>query len=242
MAITERQKNILFEIFRSYIKGGEPVGSKTIASAQSFGIGPAMIRQEMAMLEREGYIEQPHISAGRIPTDKAYKLYISELDLRTSERDLSKKEQRDLSESIKDNENDTRKLLEDLSRVVSTLSGDLSVSGIPETKVHFAYGFSSLAHEPEFSHRREMQQLFGFIDEMDRYFEEIWRRSHRSSFDILVGEETPLTGLKSLSIITGTYRLPEGSAGFVSIIGPRRMNYRKNAAVIRYIQSAINEL
>lgn len=242
MPITDRQKDILFAIVRAYIKSGEPVGSKSMALAHNFGIGPAMIRQEMGYLEKEGYIEQPHVSAGRVPTDKAYKMYISELDLKNSDKDLSHRDQRDIKESIKKYEHDTRKLLEELSRVVSHLSGDLSVSGIPETHVHYAYGFSHLAREPEFNEKGDIQQLFQFIDDMDRYFDEIWRRSHRATFGIMVGEETPMKELRNLSVVTGTYRLPEGTRGFVSIIGPRRMNYSKNSAVIKYIQNALNQL
>ena len=76
--ITERQQTILETIIEEYIKEASPVGSKHLDAAFDFGIGPAMIRQEMAALEEEGYLASPHTSAGRVPTDKAYRFYISQ--------------------------------------------------------------------------------------------------------------------------------------------------------------------
>jgi heat-inducible transcriptional repressor len=62
-----------------YIRAGEPVGSKAVAEGADLGVSSATIRNEMAILEREGYISHPHTSAGRIPTDKAYRYYVDVL-------------------------------------------------------------------------------------------------------------------------------------------------------------------
>ena len=79
MAIDERKIKILQAIINDYIVTGEPVGSRTIAKKYDLGVGSATIRNEMADLEEMGYLEQPHTSAGRIPSSKGYRLYVDKL-------------------------------------------------------------------------------------------------------------------------------------------------------------------
>ncbi|EOR26116.1 MULTISPECIES: heat-inducible transcriptional repressor HrcA [Clostridium] len=79
MAIDERKIKILQAIINDYIMTGEPVGSRTIAKKYDLGVGSATIRNEMADLEELGYLEQPHTSAGRIPSNKGYRLYVDKL-------------------------------------------------------------------------------------------------------------------------------------------------------------------
>src|SRR3954451_23638385 len=80
--VTARQRAILTAIIESYIETGEPVGSGTIARLQhgeGAGMSPATIRNEMAELAEAGLLEQPHTSAGRIPTARAFRMYVEQL-------------------------------------------------------------------------------------------------------------------------------------------------------------------
>lgn len=79
MELTERKKRILRVVIENYIETAEPVGSKTIAESSGLDISSATIRNEMADLEELVYLEQPHTSAGRIPSPKGYRLYVNEL-------------------------------------------------------------------------------------------------------------------------------------------------------------------
>jgi len=79
MAIDDRKIKILQAIINDYISTGEPVGSRTIAKKYNLGVGSATIRNEMADLEEMGFLEQPHTSAGRIPSNKGYRLYVDSL-------------------------------------------------------------------------------------------------------------------------------------------------------------------
>ena len=79
MELTDRKKKILRAIVESYIKAAEPVGSKAIAAMPDMNFSSATIRNEMADLTAMGYLEQPHTSAGRIPSPAGYRLYIDEL-------------------------------------------------------------------------------------------------------------------------------------------------------------------
>lgn len=87
--LDERKRRILAAVVDAYILTGEPVGSKAIAALPDIRVSPATIRNDMAMLEQLGYLEQPHTSAGRIPTYSGYRLYIDEL---MSEKVLSEEE------------------------------------------------------------------------------------------------------------------------------------------------------
>lgn len=79
MALDERKLKILQAIVRNYLETGEPVGSRTISKYTDLNLSSATIRNEMSDLEELGYIIQPHTSAGRIPTDKGYRLYVNNM-------------------------------------------------------------------------------------------------------------------------------------------------------------------
>ena len=77
--LDERTQNILIAVVRSFIQTADPVGSRTISKRFDFGLSPATIRNVMADLEDLGFLEQPHTSAGRVPTDKAYRHYVDHI-------------------------------------------------------------------------------------------------------------------------------------------------------------------
>ena len=79
MHLDERKMKILKAIIRNYLETGEPVGSRTISKYTDLKLSSATIRNEMADLEEMGYILQPHTSAGRIPSDKGYRLYVDQM-------------------------------------------------------------------------------------------------------------------------------------------------------------------
>lgn len=97
--IDERKIKILQVIINDYITTGEPVGSRTIAKKYELGVSPATIRNEMADLEELGYLEQPHTSAGRIPSSKGYRLYVDKL---MKQQQLSLEEQLAIKNEIID--------------------------------------------------------------------------------------------------------------------------------------------
>jgi heat-inducible transcriptional repressor len=79
VSLEERKLEVLRAIVEDFVSTNEPVGSKMLAERHNLGVSPATIRNDMAALEDEGYIAQPHTSAGRIPTDKGYRLFVDKL-------------------------------------------------------------------------------------------------------------------------------------------------------------------
>ena len=89
--LNERKLQILQAIIADFITTGEPVGSRSLSKSHDMGISPATIRNEMSDLEEMGYLTHPHTSAGRVPSDKAYRLYVDEL-MDTSQLDEADKQ------------------------------------------------------------------------------------------------------------------------------------------------------
>lgn len=99
--LDERKRTILKIIISNYLETGEPVGSRTISKLLETNLSPATIRNEMADLEEMGYLVQPHISAGRVPTDKGYRFYVnSVMAERKTEMEESKEKQGALLERV----------------------------------------------------------------------------------------------------------------------------------------------
>ena len=92
MELSERKKKILRAVVESYIQTAEPVGSKALAQLAGLKVSSATIRNELADLTELGYLEQPHTSAGRVPSPKGYRLYVNEL---MEEQRLSLEETKD---------------------------------------------------------------------------------------------------------------------------------------------------
>lgn len=115
MDLDERKRKILHAIIRTYLETGEPVGSRTISKYSDLKLSSATIRNEMSDLEEMGYIIQPHTSAGRIPSDKGYRLYVDYL-MEEKEREVT-----DLKELMIRR---TDKLEQVLKRVVKVLANN----------------------------------------------------------------------------------------------------------------------
>lgn len=115
-----RKLKILAAVINEYITTGEPVGSKTIAAMPEINVSAATVRNDMAVLEQLGYLEQPHTSAGRIPTFSGYRLYIERL---MPERSISESEKVMLDKALDEADAPTEEaLVESASRVLAELT------------------------------------------------------------------------------------------------------------------------
>src|SRR5689334_20891125 len=97
--VEERKLAVLRAIVEDYVATQEPVGSKTLVERHKLGVSPATVRNDMAALEDEGLIAQPHTSAGRIPTDKGYRFFVDRL---TTLKAMSAAEKRAISSFLED--------------------------------------------------------------------------------------------------------------------------------------------
>lgn len=114
MELSERKMKILQAIVRNYLESGEPVGSRTISKYTDLNLSSATIRNEMADLEEMGYIIQPHTSAGRIPSDAGYRLYVDAM------MEEKTKEVEELKENLLEKEERLDQLLKQTARLLAT--------------------------------------------------------------------------------------------------------------------------
>lgn len=115
----DRKKRILQAITDDYINTAEPVGSRTIARRYNLGVSPATIRNEMADLEESGYLEQPHTSAGRIPSQKGYRFYV---DFIMKVKSVSAEEKRRIRRELDERRREIDLLIEETARILAQLS------------------------------------------------------------------------------------------------------------------------
>lgn len=120
MGLDDRKAKILSLVIEAYIETGEPIGSKALAEQLEDRVSSATIRNDMAALTAMGYLEQPHTSAGRLPTAKAFRLYIDKLMHR---RPLDERERREIDERLNAAAGDPQQLLESASRALADATG-----------------------------------------------------------------------------------------------------------------------
>lgn len=127
MHLDERKRKILQAIIRNYLETGEPVGSRTISKYTDLNLSSATIRNEMSDLEEMGLIVQPHTSAGRIPSDKGYRLYVDTM-LEEKDREIG-----ELKEMLLEKEEKTELLLKQVAKVLATNTNYATMITAPTT-------------------------------------------------------------------------------------------------------------
>jgi heat-inducible transcriptional repressor len=143
--IGEREREILTAIVETFIATGDPVGSRTIARSNREGLSPATIRNVMADLADAGYLEQPHTSAGRVPSSEAYRYYVEQL---TGQASLSQEDQGIIKDSLR-GVSDVQEFMERTSHVLSLISHNVGITvavGGPKNALEHVY-FSRLGDQ-----------------------------------------------------------------------------------------------
>ncbi|HWX93251.1 MAG TPA: heat-inducible transcriptional repressor HrcA [Terriglobales bacterium] len=143
--IGDREREILTAIVETFIATGDPVGSRTLARSNREGLSPATIRNVMADLADAGYLEQPHTSAGRVPSSEAYRYYVEQL---TGKASLSQEDQGIIKDSLH-GVSDVQEFMERTSHVLSLISHNVGITvavGGPKNALEHVY-FSRLGDQ-----------------------------------------------------------------------------------------------
>jgi heat-inducible transcriptional repressor len=143
--IGEREREILTAIVETFIATGEPVGSRTLSRSSREGLSPATIRNVMADLAEAGFLDQPHTSAGRVPSTEAYRYYVEQL---TGKARLSQEDETMIQDSLQ-GASDVEEFMERTSHVLSLISHNVGVTvaiGGPKNALEHVY-FSRLGDQ-----------------------------------------------------------------------------------------------
>ena len=125
--LDERKASILRAVVEEYIETAQPVGSSHLVKAANVAVSPATVRNEMAVLEREGYLVQPHTSAGRIPTDKGYRFFVDHL---TGPGTLAPAQRQMVRTFFNTAHGELEQMLHDTSRLLSLLTDYAAVVAV----------------------------------------------------------------------------------------------------------------
>ena len=222
----ERKLIILNTIIKEHIKTGAPVGSGVLVDKYRLDISPATVRNEMAELEEEDFIIQPHTSAGRVPTEKAYNLYLSSL----KEKQLAEKEAEVLKRALRGNDEASFK---QTAKEMAKISGQAIFWAFHKNNLYYT-GISNLFSQPEFSEPNLIYNISAIIDRMDEIIDDIFNEVKET--EVLLGSANPFGD--SCSTIFSKYRR-SGKTGLFGILGPMRMDYEKNLALVKYVAQRI---
>jgi heat-inducible transcriptional repressor len=226
--VTSRQQQILHAIVETYAKTAEPVGS--VALSQAFDTSSATIRSEMAELERQGLIMQPHISAGRVPTDKGYRAYVNALEPshdRRHEQALAKhiKSAGEIERSIKN-------AVESLAHVTSNLG--LGTLG------HSLYlsGMASLFQHPEFATGQKAYEVARLLDSLEEWLAEA---APNAPISVYIGHENPIGRSSGATLIISRFESPYSARSYIGVLGPTRQNYGPVMGLVQYTGRLLEE-
>ena len=233
----ERKKQVLKAIVKHFIETAEPVGSNTILVSYQFYVSPATIRNDMMSLEKSGHIYQPHTSAGRVPTDKGYRLFVDEM----ADFKKARQEATHALKSIRD-EYSAVKVREQLHEAVSVLAratNSVSFATTPDNPHTFFLGMSNVLKQPEFSHDMiRASEVIEVLERGDNFVTTLSNLEITDSVRAFIGEENILPQIQSCSIIVTKYE-KDGFKGYLGILGPKRMNYAFNIVMLEEIKKLL---
>jgi heat-inducible transcriptional repressor len=231
----ERLKKILAAVIEEYTNSAVPVGSKIIAEKYGLDMSPATIRNEMNELEKSGYLHQPHISAGRIPTDKGYRFFVEEM---MGEQKLTIVEQKKLQTEILKLKAQNNRLSRTTAKLLASLSGGLAITG--SEKDYYDFGMSELLAKPEFREIDEFCRVAEALDYIDENIDSILSEIKDGETRIFIGKENPIKEISNCSMVVSPYKTKGGERGVLAIIGPKRMKYAKNKSLLDYVRKLIS--
>lgn len=232
-----RQQKILTSVIEEYTNTAIPVSSDILVKKYKIQASPATIRNDMVKLEKDGLLYQPHISAGRIPTDEGYRYFVEEI---MKDRELSMNDQKKLQTQLLKLKAKNTRLERTVVKLLSGFSGALALTGATEKEEFFESGIKSLINQPEFKNIDEVCKLAEVLDVVDEKFENIAKDLKENETKIYIGKENPIDGISNCSMVVSSYKLKGGEKGILALIGPKRMKYAKNKSLIEYMKKLLS--
>jgi transcriptional regulator of heat shock response len=216
----DRSAEILEAVIQEFINGGEPVSSGRLYERHDFGIKPAMIRLELDALEDAGYLEQPHHSAGRVPTDSGYEFFAKQM----------------LGSVPESRENRLKELFmerawPDLLRELSEELGMLSVIADLSREMVYKAGLEQLIKNLDYEGREEMNAVIHDFETMDARLPHAAEKM-REGPNVFIGKKSPVTKSENLSVVGGNFII-DGVTITIFAIGPKRMDYKKTIRIFK---------
>lgn len=230
MELSERKQAILAAILKEHIQTAKAVGSSMITGQYGIDLSPASIRNEMVELEELGYLAQPHTSAGRVPTIKAYQYYLDHL---IADANVSKREKDALTKAFEASRS-TEERLKALAKAMAELCSTTVIVGFAPTNVYYT-GLSNLFQQPEFSELARILTVSEVVDHLDEVMAEIYHHVQGEP-KILLGRDNPFGEQTGVLLAKCG---PDRTGQLIGILGPLRMPYQQHLAILRFTRSLL---
>lgn len=238
MDLTPRQRELLKAIVELYVKSGDPVGSENIEKAYRLGVSPATIRNEMVRLTEQGYLKQPHTSAGRIPTSMGFRLYISDL---MQEKELPVAAEVSIKEHLWQKRYEENRLLREAVQSLANRCQMLALAVSDENDLFYA-GAANILDFPEFSDIDVARFVLSLFDEFPTLKQILGRAAGSGSVHVLFGEDLEYEDLTPTGFVFCRFEGPKDKAGgVIGVIGPARMNFPIVLPYVRYTSHLITQ-
>lgn len=227
-----RKGLVLKLVVEDFIRCAQPVGSKQLGERHALGVSPATVRGDMAALEAEGYLRAPHTSAGRVPTEKAYVYYLQYL------RDKKVAHPSEGLSEVAPDAKDTQGALKSIAKRLVEMSGETALIAIDPSWSFYA-GVGNLFQKPDFQDVESLQLISEMIDQFDDVISGMYA-SLSNDPQVFIGSRNPFG--EQMATIIVRYKLGEGHDGILGLIGPLRMDYSKNLALVEWAKNVIDEI
>lgn len=203
--LTERQVQLLEAIINDYINTAEPVGSVEVVQKYNLHCSPATVRNEMAKLINQGFLEMIHTSSGRVPTKMAYKMYIEEL---MTEEELPVLQEVALKQRLWSNRFELEKLLRETTLAMAEATGCLSVATTNEGFVTYAGAVNVLEHKEfwDIDIAKSALRILDSYEILNKIFQSV---VPGREYYTLIGDEIPVENLGRATIIFIQYIVGE---------------------------------
>jgi len=231
--MTERQKQILSAIIEQYAEVAAPVGSSLLAKV--FGVSSATIRAEMAGLEQMGYIQQPHTSAGRIPTDRGYRFYVNSIAEMAATLP-EKRAERALTARVQHGGLPERTIRNAVDILVE-LTHNLGIATIGNQL--YMSGLGNLFGQPEFISGNQVQQVARLLDNLEPWLREA---APNEPLSVFIGSENPIGRSAGVTLIISRFRSPFSDHSYIGILGPTRQSYRDVMTLVAHTGKTLEEV
>ncbi len=234
--ITDRQGKILTAVIKEYTETANPVASGFLIEKFNLPFSSATVRNEMSLLEKKGFLEKPHVSAGRIPSDKGYRYFIDNL---MEERKISADYVKKLEIELLKQKAKNARMERTTAKLLSSMSKCLVISGIVSKQEYFDFGMHNLLKSSEFSQLDDFSKMAAALDLIDENIDKILAKIEGNETKVFIGKENPIKEIQNFSMMVSPYRMENGERGLVALIGPKRMKYSKNKNLIDYVKKII---
>lgn len=224
----DRHHKLLGQVVRSYIKEAEPVGSRTLEG--KLGVSSATIRNDMVLLEQEGYLFQPHTSAGRVPTAQGFEFYLENL---MEAREPKPAEQKTLREVLR-GQAAGEKTAKDLARSMADISQEAALVAFSPDHTYYT-GLANLFQQPEFADVGMVREMGQVVDHLDEALLQLMSKAS-NKVQVLLGKNNPLGS--DCAIIYTNLHIARQPVLF-GLFGPLRMDYEANIGRINYVREIV---